>query len=66
MQTEWKIHQPVSLVVVSSSMSPCLSTAFEASSSPGPSPGRCEGVTTVSERKIKESKGYPRSVSIMN
>ena len=41
----------------SSPMSPWSSTAFEASSSPGPSPGRCEGITTASERKIKESEG---------
>ena len=45
-------------------MSPCSSTAFEAPSSPGPSPGRCEGITTASEMKIKESEGYLLSTSI--
>ena len=43
-----------------SSMSPCSSTAFEASSSSG----CCEGITTASERKIKESEGYLLSTSI--
>ena len=46
----------------SSSIPPCSSTAFEASSSPGPSPG--EGITTASEKKIKESEGYLLSTSI--